>query len=338
MAAANTEKKITVATAKKGRGRKPVPKPKYKCLICGMEKDEVDFYKAKGSLIWSETGDRCLFCKDCLSGKFRLLRERHGERLATMMMCHYIDSYWNNSIYESVINNNTDFDFGFYVRQLNQLQWVKKSYTSSILEGELESNATYDANSDKEAKWSREDLRNKKECVTLLGYDPFDGFSDADRRVLFGDLMNYLDEDLLEDAFKLSMVIQVVISNNQNSVKKDLVTSVSNISKENEISVRNRSTKQVGKGTLTALMKELRNKDFDDAEVNFYDMLRSPGTLWAMEQSNKALMEHCLFDENDRQEIFMAQRELIQKLQGELDDIKEELRLVKIENKELKDG
>ena len=74
MAAANTEKKITVATAKKGRGRKPVPKPKYKCLICGMEKDEVDFYKAKGSLIWSETGDRCLFCKDCLSGKVRLLR------------------------------------------------------------------------------------------------------------------------------------------------------------------------------------------------------------------------------------------------------------------------
>ena len=49
-------------------------------------------------------------------------------------------------------------------------------------------------------------------------------------------------------------------------------------------------------------------------------------------------MEHCLFDENDRQEIFMMQRELIQKLQAELDDTKEELRLVKVENKELRDG
>lgn len=353
-------KKIGVKAAKP-RGRPPKPKPKYRCLICGVEKDEVDFYKSKGSLIWSETGDRCLFCKECLAGKFRLLKERHGERLATMMMCHYTDSYWKNSIYESVVTNNTDFDYGYYNRQLNQQQWAKKSYTTSILEGELESDVTYEANNNKEAKWSREDLRNKKECIELLGYDPFEGFADADRRVLFGDLMNYLDEDLLEDAFKLSMVIQIVISNNQirgidlqiakldpardasdikllNSVKKDLVANITSISKENEISVRNRSTKQVGKGTLTALMKDLREKDFGDAEVNFYDMLRSPGTAWAVEQSNKALMEHCLFDENDRQEIFMMQREMIQKLQTELDDLKEELRLVKVENKELKDG
>lgn len=358
MAAA--EKKITVTTAKRS-GKKPQPKPKYHCIICGMEKDEVDFYKSKGSLVWGETGGRCLFCKDCLSGKFRLLRERHGERLATMMMCHYVDAPFINSVYEAVVNKGSDFDFGLYMRQLNGPQYAKKAFVTSILENEMGSSNVSSDDNDKEAKWSREDLRNKKECITLLGYDPFDGFTAADRRVLFGDLMNYLDEDLLEDAYKLSMVIQVVISNNQiraidlqmakldpakdatnikllNSVKKDLVASVSSISKENEISVRNRSTKQVGKGTLTALMKDLRDKDFTEAEVNFYDMLRSPGTLWAMEQSNKALMEHCLFDENDRQEIFMMQREMIQKLQGELDDTKEELRVVKLENKELRDG
>ena len=352
-------KKIGVKAAK----RKPsAPKPKYKCLICHQELDETGFYKTKGSMIWTEYDGRCLFCKDCLAGKFRILRERHGERLATMMLCHFIDAPFIGDVYESRINTGAEFDFGLYMRQLNAKQNTKKSFITSIIEGEMgneELGARYD--DDREARWSREDKRNKKECVDLLGYDPFDGFADADRKILYGDLLNYLDEDLLEDPFKLNMVIQIVISNNQiraldlqmaklnpakdgaeikslTAVKKDLVSNINSISKENEISVRNRSTKQVGKGTLTALMKDLRDKDFGEAEVNFYDMLRSPGTLWAIEQSNNALMEHCLFDENDRQEIFMMQRELIQKLQAELDDTKEELRLVKVENKELRDG
>lgn len=351
-------KKVGLKTAK----RKPsAPKPKYKCLICGMEKDETDFYKAKGSLIWGETGDRCLFCKDCLSGKFRLLKERHGERLATMMMAHYTDSYWKNSIYESVIANNTEFDYGYYMRQLNQQQWAKKSYVTSILEGEMgNEELSSNSNDDREEKWSREDKRIKKETIEFVGYDPFAGFPDADRKYLFGELSRYLDDEMADDPFKLSQVIQVVINNDQirnldlqiakldmsrdandikvlNTIKKDLVAASDKIAKENGISVKNRLNQDVGRSSLGYLMRDMRNKDFKEAEVNFYDMLRSPGTQWAADMSMKAILENTLFDENDRQEIFITQRELIQKLQKELDDATEENRLLKIKVKELED-
>ena len=358
MATASTPKKIGIKTAK----RKPKePKPQIKCLMCGRTLDESDFFMSKGSLIWTETNGRMPICKDDINSKFLMVKERYGERIAMMICCHWCDLPWIESIYENLIAKNTIVDFWQYARTLNGPQWRTRSFLTSLVDGSLTGDTPDDGGDDREAKWSREDRRNKKECVDLLGYDPFDGFSDSDRKMLYGELLNYLDEDLLEDPFKLNMVIQIVISNNQiraldlqmaklnpakdsaeikslTAIKKDLVTNVNNISKENEISVRNRSTKQVGKGTLTALMKDLREKDFGEAEVNFYDMLKSPGTTWAIEQSNKALMEHCLFDENDRQEIFMMQREMIQKLQSELDDIKEELRLVKVENKELRDG
>ncbi len=352
------EKKINRKTA--GRKKKE-PAPKYDCLLCHRNLPETDFVKSRGSHVWTETGGRVLFCKDCIDGKFKMAKERYGERLALMIACHWCDVPYIEAVYQSTILKNGVLDFGNYTRLLNAQQYSKRSFINSIVDGEFFEESAAKTRDNLEAKWSREDIRNKKECITLLGYDPFEDFSDKDRKLLFGDLMNYLDEDLLDDAYKLSMVLQIVISNNQirgidlqmakldparaaddirqlSQIKKDLVSNVASISKENEISVRNRSTKAVGKGTLTALMKELREKDIEESEVNFYDMLQSPGTTWALEQSNKALMSHCLFDENDRQEIFMMQRELIQKLQSELDDTKEELRLTKIENKELRDG
>lgn len=354
--ATTTPKKIGVKTAKR---KPPKPKPHYKCLICHQDLDETGFYKTKGSMLWTEYDGRCLFCKDCLNGKFRILRERHGERLATMMLCHFIDAPYLNSVYDAVIDKGSEFDFGHYMRTLNGPQYGKKSYCTSILEGEL-GNETITEDTSKEAKWSREDLRIKKETIEFVGYDPFDGFPDSDRKYLFGELSRYLDDDMADDPFKLSQVVQVVINNNQirnldlqiakldvskesadvkvlNTIKKDLVAATDKIAKENGISVKNRLNQDVGRSSLGYLMRDMRNKDFKEAEVNFYDMLRSPGTQWAADMSMKAILENTLFDENDRQEIFITQRELIQKLQKELDDATEETRLLKIKIRELED-
>jgi len=352
-------KKVGVKAAK----RKPsAPKPKYKCLICHQELDEVDFYKTKGSMLWTEYDGRCLFCKECLGGKFRILRERHGERLATMMLCHFIDAPYVSSVYEAVVDKGNEFDFGHYMRTLNGPQYAKKSYVTSILEGELGNEELgSNSNDDREEKWSREDKRIKKETIEFVGYDPFAGFPDSDRKYLFGELSRYLDDEMADDPFKLSQVIQVVINNDQirnldlqiakldmsrdandikvlNTIKKDLVAASDKIAKENGISVKNRLNQDVGRSSLGYLMRDMRNKDFKEAEVNFYDMLRSPGTQWAADMSMKAILENTLFDENDRQEIFITQRELIQKLQKELDDATEENRLLKIKVKELEDG
>ena len=111
-----------------------------------------------------------------------------------------------------------------------------------------------------------------------------------------------------------------------NAIKKDLVISNDKIAKENEISVKNRSNKDVGKSTLTYLMRDLRERDFDRAEADYYDQLRGEGTQWAISVSQKAILDHCLFDENDKKEVYETQLKLINDLYKEVDDKKEQIR------------
>ena len=251
-----------------------------------------------------------------------------------------------------------NFDFGLYMRTLNGVQYLKKSFITSLIENSFAEDSSAKVQESAEAKWTREEIRNKKEVIDMLGADPFDGYSAQDRRYLFGELAKYLDEDLLDDAFKLSQVVQIVTNNLQikkcdlqissldvykdadkvktlNTIKKDLVASNDKIAKENEISVRNRTNKDAGKSTLTYLMRDLREKDFAEAQANYYDQLKSDGTRWAVDMSMKAISQNAMFDENDKQDILVHQREMIDKLQGELDDKTEECRLLKIANLEL---
>lgn len=177
---------------------------------------------------------------------------------------------------------------------------------------------------------------------------------------MFSELIKYFEDGIEDDPFKLSQIVQVVNNNNQirqidlqiarlnpmnsaeaikslNDIKVKLVSNNDKIAKENEISVKNRSNKDAGRNTLTFLMKDMREKDIAGAEANFYDQLRSPGTQWAADMSSKAIKENAFFDENDQQEIFDIQRELIDKFQKESDDAKEKYRLSLIENQRLKE-
>lgn len=349
-------RKATVPRSKSTAKKEP---KKYVCPRCGVEKDEDMFYKSKGSMMWDFSDGRVLTaCKDCFDGRLRVVTERYGERTGLMIACHWVDAPYIDDVYQAVIQKQGNFDFGLYMRTLNGVQYLKKSFITSLIENSFAEDSSAKVQESAEAKWTREEIRNKKEVIDMLGADPFDGYSAQDRRYLFGELAKYLDEDLLDDAFKLSQVVQIVTNNLQikkcdlqissldvykdadkvktlNTIKKDLVASNDKIAKENEISVRNRTNKDAGKSTLTYLMRDLREKDFAEAQANYYDQLKSDGTRWAVDMSMKAISQNAMFDENDKQDILVHQREMIDKLQGELDDKTEECRLLKIANLEL---
>ena len=120
-----------------------------------------------------------------------------------------------------------------------------------------------------------------------------------------------------------------------NDLKNKLVQSNDKIAKENEISVKNRSNKDIGKSTLTYLMKDLREKDFNKAEADYYSQLRSEGTHWAAEISIDAIQKNAYFDENDYNEINEIKRSLVIELQKQVDDLMEEKRqlLIKLQDK-----
>ena len=110
------------------------------------------------------------------------------------------------------------------------------------------------------------------------------------------------------------------------------------IAKENEISVKNRSNKDIGKSTLTYLMRDLREKDFDRAEADYYDQLKSAGTRWAAEVSMSAIQKNTFFDENDMREISDIKRQMVVELQEKVDDLMEEKRQLLVEIQKLKNG
>lgn len=235
---------------------------------------------------------------------------------------------------------------------------LSNRYTDVIESKTVSTSLPTNTDNENKIKWSEQDSKNMEYAIEVVGYDPFEDYPDENRRFLFNSLSPYLeDDDNVEDAYKLSQIIQIVDNNNQiricnkrianldqikdkeeiktlQSIKKDLVQSNDKIAKENEISVKNRSNKDAGKSTLTYLMRDLREKDFDKAEADYYDQLRGEGTQWAISVSQKAILDHCLFDENDKKEIYEHNLKITNELYHELDAKKEEIRqlLIKIDN------
>lgn len=215
---------------------------------------------------------------------------------------------------------------------------------------------------EKQIVWSDQDIQNKQYAIEVVGYDPFEEYPEEGRKFLFNQLSPYLEDDSnADDAYKLSQILQIIKNNYQidicdkkvsqldplkdaesiktlSDIKNKLVQSNDKIAKENEISVKNRSNKDAGKSTLTYLMRDLREKDFDKAEADYYDQLRGVGTQWAVDMSIKAIKENGIFDENDKKEIYEMQLDMIAALNKEVDELKEKIRILTLKNDRLKAG
>lgn len=335
----------------------------YKCLRCGAEHENPvnKFYKIQWSDLWLKNDRYAPYCKTCINEMFSSYEKKYGTETACILMCYKLDIPYYYSLFDSITKNNNNFSMGLLLRQMNGKQYQYQDFSQSILNGEVGKTSS-DYEKDREVKWSASDIQNRDYSIEVIGYDPFEGYPEEDRRFLFNQLFPYLeDDDVADDTYKLSQILQVVDNNKQirqcdvkianldpikdandiktlNSIKGTLVTSNDKIAKENEISVKNRSNKDIGKSTLTYLMRDLREKKFEKAEADYYDQLKSAGTLWAMEMSNKAILQNGMFDENDKKEVYEIQFNLINKLNAELDDFKEQVRMLTIENDKLKAG
>lgn len=338
------------------------PSHDYKCLRCGRDWETPvgHFYKSNNSH-YDANSNYVPLCRDCVNEMFDDYNRRYGTKMACIIMCYKLDIPFYHSLFDSInTNNGTDFNIGNMVRSMNNRQYKGQNFSQTLLTKELYKNDET-IREEKEVKWSTTEQRNKNMAIEIVGYDPFEGHPDDDRKFLFNELIKYLNDDsVVDDHYKLSQIIQIVNNNNQIriydalisrmnprvdseeidkliSLKKNLVASTDKIAKENEVSVKNRSDKNAGRSTLTFLMRDLREKDFGDAEENYYEQLRSVSSQWAADMSFKAIQANGFFDENDKEEIFESQRQMLTTLQFEKDDLEEEnrqlkLRIIELEN------
>lgn len=326
-------------------------------MRCGAvhSNPSIAYYKSRWSDQYAANDGYCPICRKCIDELYDTYSRRYrSDRQACILICHYLDVPFYNTLFDSVVEKNSGFVIGHYLRTLNGPQYNNKTFNTTIIEGELNKTVA-DVEEEKEDKWAAVDRQNRDDTLDIVGYDPFEGYPASDRRYLFSELVKYFGEDdLADDQYKLSQIIQIVVNNGQvracdmrisqldpvkdiaqikdlADLKSKIVTASNNIAKENEISVKNRSNKAVGKSTLTYLMRDMREKDIKEIEANFYEMLRSEGAQWAANQSLLAIRQNAMFDDNDVLDIVDSQREMIVSQRTQIDDLLEKNRLLKLE-------
>ena len=333
----------------------------YRCVMCGREETspEKKFYKLVHSPDHKGNDGYAHICINCIKDEQKRLTNRYGEKLAVMAICAKLNAPFYRTLYESIKKAQDNFSFGHYIRQLNNKQYSGKTFALTLANGELEvtkKEAEEEAEEMAESNWSLDERRAKNEVITMMGYDPFEGYAPKLRKKLFSELLGYLDDDeLLSDNYKLAQIIQIINNNIQinqydiaiskldpnkevsditdlNKLKKELVQSNEKIAKENGISVKGRGDQRAGKGTLTGLMRDMREKDLNEIEANFYDQLTSKASRWGSDISVQSMIENIHLDENDIDEIITTQRSMISELQTSNDDLREERRIWKVKD------
>lgn len=343
--------------------------PLYKCSCCGkiVQEPEGKFFKVIQNSLYNGNDGFSNICTYCCDDFFARMREKYqDEKIALLVTCAEMGWFFSEKTYMQMKEKNGgDIRLGDYIKRLNLSQNKNLTfvdYVMASINSEQFLRSKQEADEMMEENWTDEERKNVETVIEVIGYDPFAGYQSSDRRYLFGELVKYLDdEEVVDDNYKLSQIIQIVNNNNQirqydlliaqlkpltdskdiqvlNEMKGKLVQSNDKIAKENEISVKNRSNKDIGKATLTYLMRDLREKDFDRAEADYYDQLKSKGSRWAAEVSMNAIQKNTFFDENDMREIDGIKRQMVVDLQEKVDDLMEEKRQLLVEIQRLKNG
>ena len=334
-----------------------------KCVNCNNDRHkDRGFYKSNNKL-YRKIG-RIPICKICLSEKVNL-----DDMNTVYDVLRELDIVFDIEHWEAAVHSKAS-TFGRYMSMANSLPKLKglswsdstfekndDSPSIALAEEIIQESESNDSNEEPEIDISGE--RNKQDVLRMLGYDPFEGESENDKRHLYNKLVDMLDESTLEDGFKLPAVIEIVkgfnqldklnralaiitedataLSKNISGVKplidskEKLLKSMLALAKDNGISVNHNNNKSKGAGTLSGIIKTLQEKGIEEGDLNLFDIETAAGIKQVADLSNKSIIEQLQFDENDYTTMLIEQREMIEKLDVKVEKLEEENRLLKKE-------
>lgn len=208
----------------------------------------------------------------------------------------------------------------------------------------------------KQTKWTKKDKQNMKYVISTIGYDPFEdvGLSEYDRKYCFNILSGYCDtEGIAADGHKMQSVIEMTMSycqcrkiteginyelskeelNDQKILKltssrTSLLNSISAAAKDNNISSNNNKNSKQGQNSLTSMMKEMAENNFEEINVNLFDIKTSEAFRQIDEISNTNISNQLTLDNNEYSEIVKEQREIICKYETDIEALREENRIL----------
>lgn len=308
--------------------------------------------------MWDSNDKYHPVCQDCFRSFFdEFSRKYRSDEIATMICCAMLDVPFYRALFESVIQNNSRFNIGLYLRQIGNKQFANKTFQLSIINGELTKN-NEEIRTEKESKWSESDIRNMKFVLATARYDPFleSELEDKDRKYCFNVLAGYCGiEGIQDDSHKLQAAIRIAYSQLQCnkleeslnssligiidekktqsiiSSKKALLETINKLAKQNNISSSSIESGKKGAGTLGEKINELAKNDYEAIKVNLFDVKMCDAMRQIADLSNHSIMNELTLDANDYTDIVKDQREIIGKQELELLNLQEENRLLKIQ-------
>lgn len=325
-------------------------------MCCMDEKKESDFFKSQWTKLWNFSNKRVLICKDCISKLMSEYTNRYGEQTALMICCAILDIPFYATTYQSIIENNSIFNIGLYIRLLNGRQFQYKCFLNSIVEQQL-LKTDKEVREEVEAKWSKSDKQNMNYAISVVGYDPFDdcNMTQSDRRYCFNILAGYCDsEGIKEDGHKIQSVVQITQSQLQcrkldelintellsahadekrvkelTATKKQLLDSITKTAQDNNLASAYNKNSSKGSNTLSAKMKEMSDDGFEAIKVNLFDIKTCGAIKQIADISNQSILEQITLDANDYTQMIKEQRELIEKYRNSSEEFEEENRMLK---------
>lgn len=284
----------------------------------------------------------------------------------------FLENLWDSAIAEvaNPMSNCKDV-WAAYVKQIAMPQYRSMLWEhSDMFNGTFVPTYKYpdELNEEyKELHQADEEYReNRENVISLIGYDPFANYpQEIDKPMLYASLAAFIDEETIQDPMKMKAVIQIVKSLNQaeklneqldvviqgditlqattnkivelsNAVQK-LMGVVSVLAKDNGISVNNNKNKSKGASTLSGRIKQLDAIGFRSSKINAFDYGTCMGMKQVAELSAEAIRNQIGYDENIAQEIKDIKVELVEDLTKQLEEAQESVRLLLVENLDLKD-
>lgn len=336
--------------------------PLCKCTMCGrfIQKPEKTFPVSKKAPQFRGNYGLANICNSCINEYIAEIKEKYNDgKLAILIATQLLGLYFDPQIYDQFAARGVDVGIGDISRALNVLKYREKNSITYLIE-QYEKNKDNDPTKEEyrekreTTKWTAKEQKNKTYCLSVVQHDPFEGveLSDSERKIAFGILANYLGEPgVAEDNYKIQSVIEMVHLHMQcdrinkeisavlrqkgfdeslvatlTKTKKDLLSAISQLAKDNNIASNYNNTQKAGSNTLTYKMKELIGEGVESLKPDVFDVKTCEAMQQIANLSNKSILEQVSFDAGEYSNIVKEQREIIQTLTSDIDKIKEENR------------
>lgn len=314
---------------------------KLYCVGCKTSLEPEEFWDSNGLMsslrMTKESGRKSFLCKDCTRALYKMiLTECEGDHPeALFQLCATNDWYYDDLLAQSitaelalddvmpdryleVIFNNEEYKGKTFYKQLSRPYFVKMS---SFKESEDE--------------LTEEDKQNRNDIKKAFGYDPFETKPISQKSMLYRSLnqmvdptlnndlvrqraaieivTNYEEIDRLDVAIaKLSLTPDDIVKNAKDletlrKMKSDVNKNISMLCKDHGLSAKYANSKSRGAGTLSGIMRDMEDNDYDEGVVNLYDIETSTSIQQCSDISAKSISTQLKLSESDYAEMVEEQ-------------------------------